>query len=641
MLFPQEIIEEVRAATDIIDIVGDYVQLKKRGANYFGLCPFHNEKTPSFSVNPALGIYKCFGCGEAGDVFRFVMSVERIGFTESVRMLAERAGIPLPTDQVEGERYNEIEAVYHALRFAARYYFQQLTVEETGKEALKYFRRRGFTAKTIKHFGLGYAPKAWDGLLKNAVDNHITPEILEKAGLVIRRTEENDYFDRFRDRVIFPIFSHVGKVQGFGGRIIQESTDQPKYINTPETIVYKKSRVLYGLFQGKHAIRKKEEALLVEGYTDVISLHQAGIEYAIASSGTALTTEQLKLLSRYAKRIVLLYDADSAGAAASLRGIDLALDQGLAVYAVALPAGQDPDSFIRENGGEAFEEYLQRNRQDFISFKYQAASRAGAFDTPEGRAASMRSVVETVARIPDPLMVDTYMRRASEVLGVPDIRLYEVLDEIKRTQKKPEVQVDEVVSRPSEARGVDGEDRERAISDTDEQSTSGAQNALPEEKILIRLMLENGAEMVEFILRNMALDEFSEGPSRRLVEFIIELYEKGEVKPQRLLDSTVAPDIQNLATEVLIDRYEPSENWQKKRNIPVPRMNEDPYEAATSAMVLLKLDRVNDAIEKQQELIFNASKQGDNLRQLQEEMMSLLRLRSSIERREFLTWHSV
>lgn len=644
MFIPDEKIDEVRSATDLVDVVSDYVQLKRRGSNLFGLCPFHAEKSPSFSVNPGLGIFKCFGCGVGGDVFQFLMRVEHVGFPDAVRLLAEKAGIPLPQEGVPTEASDEVESIYAALRFAARYFYQQLTQAEAGRPALDYLIGRGFTPQTIKRFGLGFAPEAWDGLLRWAEQQHIAPEVLEKAGLVIARKDGSGHYDRYRGRVIFPILSHVGKVLGFGGRVLAKESDQPKYINSPETKVYTKSRVLYGLYQGKTDIRRQEEAILVEGYTDVISLHQAGVENAVAASGTSLTAEQVRILSRYAKRILLVFDADSAGAGAALRGIDLVLEQGLSVYAVELPAGEDPDSFARERGGDEVRAYFEKHRKDFIAFKYDQARRSGALDTPEGEAETMHGIIGTIARMPDPLMQETYLRRASEVMGVPDIRLHEVLEELRRQQRRREERRparSEPAPRPSGPESAadaapTGAPRGEAGR---QKPTAEPFTSLPEEKALIRLMLEHGTSMVEFILGNMGIHEFSEGPIRQCIERLLEQYDAGKVDRTPFFDGSYGEVVQQLAAEVMVDPYEPSENWSRKQNIPVPRFDEDPTESAASAMTLLKLDRVNEAIERQRERMFRAAQDGSELRTLQEEMMALHDLRKQIERRAFLQWN--
>ncbi len=279
MAIPDEKIEEVRTAVDLVEVAEDYVQLKQSGSRYMGLCPFHNEDTPSFSVDPDQNLYYCFGCQNGGDAFKFVQEIEGVGFLESVRMLADRYGVPLPEEETDPDAANEREAILHALRFAARFFYRQLTQSDRGRPALDYLRRRGFTPQTIKQFGLGYAPDEWDALLTVAEEEQIDRETLEKAGLIIERNDGSGYYDRYRGRIIFPIFSHIGKVLAFAGRILDpdDERDQPKYINSPETEVYHKKEVLYGLHQAKQAIRKTDEVLLVEGYTDVISLSQAGV----------------------------------------------------------------------------------------------------------------------------------------------------------------------------------------------------------------------------------------------------------------------------------------------------------------------------------------------------------------------------
>jgi DNA primase len=631
MFIPDQTVEEVRAASDVTDVVGDYVRLKRRGSNYFGLCPFHSENTPSFSVNPGLGIYKCFGCGAGGDVFNFIMSVEGIAFPEAVRMLAKKAGIEIADTDVERERLGESEAVYNALRFAARYYFNCLTQTPQGKHALDYLLGRGFTSKTIRSFGLGYSFDGWDGLLNAAGENHIPEHILEQAGLVIARKDGNGFYDRFRGRIMFPIFSHVGKVLGFGGRILNDEPDLPKYINSPETRVYNKSRVLYGLSLAKQAIRKREEVLLVEGYTDVIALHQAGVDHTVASSGTSLTHEQVKLLSRYARRVVLLFDADTAGAGAAVRGIDITLEEGLSAYVVALPPGEDPDSFSRNEKG-SIESYLREHRRDFATYIYERAKEEGRFETPEGEAGVMHDIVNAIARLQDPLIRETYLKRAGELLGLPDSRLHEALDMVRSTERKR--------SRPARRRDkAETQDQPRSR-DNGERRTHIRKTAvvqpLPEEKSLIRMMLEHGSPMVEFILGNMSLDEFTPGAARAAAECLLSQYEQGAVERQDFLNGTFGPEVQRLAAEVSVVLHEPSENWERKQKITVPKLDSDPYEAAVSAMMLLKLDRVNAAIDKQREEMYRASVAGDELQPLQTQMMALHELRRRIERKEFL-----
>jgi DNA primase len=655
MPIPDEKVEEVRAAADLVDVAGDYVQLKRSGSRFMGLCPFHSEDTPSFSVDPEKNLYYCFGCGSGGDVFKFVQEIEGVEFVESVRVLADRYGIPLPEEEADAEAANEREAILHALRFAARFFYRQLTQTDRGEPALEYLRNRGYTPSTIKQFGLGYAPDEWDALLTAAEDEQIDPETLEKAGLVIERNDGSGYYDRYRGRIIFPIFSHIGKVLAFAGRILDENKDQPKYINSPETKVYHKKEVLYGLHQAKRAIRQTDEVLLVEGYTDVISLSQAGVENVVASSGTALTEGQVQTLHRYAKRVLLLYDADEAGSRATMRGMDRVLEQGMGAYAVELPEGDDPDDYVQAHGGDAFDEYVKEHRQDLPSFAYQRARRTGELETPEDRVEVQRSIIESVARIPDPNLRREYVTRTSEVAGVPDADLFRMLEEERerleqqakrrqqRASRRKEQQKHASTAETAEA-SASGANRPQppppgeASSESSTTASEGPTGPLPEERVLLRLMLEQGTRMIEFVLGHMALDEFSEGPPRELVETLVEMYREDDVRPQSILDGEHGDTLQSLAASVMMEEHEASENWAQHEDIPVPKLNDRPYAAAESAMKLLKLDRVNEAIEQVRERAYAATRaeDDDRMQELQQKMMSLQELRKRIKRGAFL-----
>ncbi len=625
---PHDKIEEVRDLTDIVDVVSDYVRLKKRGSNFVGLCPFHAEKTPSFNVNPAMGIYKCFGCGVGGDIFSFVSEVESLSFPEVVRLLADRAGVTIPEQDEIDEEASETEAIYHALRFAARHFFQNLTQTDHGAEARDYLKNRGLTADTVKHFGLGYGINAWDDLLEATERSRMNPHIVEKSGLIIKRKERDGYYDRYRNRVIFPILSHVGKVLGFGARVI-DPKDEPKYINSPETPVYTKSRVLYGLYQARQEIRAREEAVLVEGYTDVISLHQAGFTHAVATCGTALTPEQIHLISRYARRILLLYDADSAGVRAAFRAIDLILEKGLAAYAVALPEGEDPDSFVKRIGRTEFDAYLKDRRQDFVHFILTHAGRTGRMDTPEGQADVQRTILRSISRIPDPLVQESYLKLASDALDIPDMQLRKVLKGIGRgTRRNPRYEKT-AAERPAAAIKIEKKRESLKINDRVEP--------LPEEKALLRLMLGKGLPLVEFILGHMALSEFSAGPGREMAEHLVSMYESGKIDRQAFIRGDLGDDLRRMAAELLTSDVEPSANWEIRRNIPVPKLDEDAVESAASAMMLLKLDRVDSAIGELKDEIFKVDRAGDDVRGLQKKMIDLHTLRRTIEERKFIS----
>lgn len=633
MYIPEDKIEEIRAASDVVEVVGEYVKLKQRGTNFVGLCPFHKEKTPSFNVNPGLGIFKCFGCGAGGNAFQFLMRIESLGFPEAVKILAAKAGIVIPENQEEQKQSSEVESIFHALRFAGRFFYQQLTQEATGQEALAYLTNRGFTPETIKKFGLGYAPEAWDGLLVAAEKEKIDVQFLEKAGLVIPRKDKSGYYDRYRNRVIFPIFSHLSKVIGFGGRILTAEKNQPKYINSPETRVYHKGRVLYGLHQSKQAIRKREQVLLVEGYTDVISLFQAGIEHVVATSGTALTPEQIKLLKRYTNQVLVLYDSDSAGAAAALRGIDLLLAQGVTVYGLELPEGEDPDSYVRNHGAEAFEKYMVEQRKDFIAFIYELAKRSGQLQTPEGEGKLTRSILNSIARMPDATMHEPFIRRASHVLGIPDIKLFGELSKMLKNAPAATPALPEEIPPMPEMPAVYTDDAEQSF----DIEVPGV--VLPQERLLILLMLAHGKSLVEFIMGNMSIDEFSPGVVRKTVDAILNMYNDGKVNKDKLIEGAYGNLVQEFVTDVLMQRHELSKNWSRKQNINVPQFNEDPNEAAAGAMVLLKGRRVKEAMEQLKQQIFLARQSGGDIGKLTEKMMALLTLQQQIKEREFLDWN--
>lgn len=648
MRIPDHKIDEIRSAVDAVELVGDYVHLKRSGSNYVGLCPFHQEDTPSFTVDPEKGLYHCFGCNAGGNVFQFLQQIENVGFVEAVRMLAERTGIDLPDPGEDEQDGTRTEGLYHALRFAARFFFRQLTRTETGRQrALAYLRDRDYTAATIKRFGLGYAPDRWDGLLEAATDEGFSEEVLEEAGLVSERNSGDGYYDRFRGRVIFPLFSHVGKVVGFAGRTLDADAEGPKYVNSPETPVYRKSRILYGLYQAKQAIRREEEVLLVEGYTDVLTLHQAGVEHAVATSGTALTSDQIDALERYADRIVLLYDADEAGGRATERAIDRSVEGSVIPYVAALPEGTDPDSFVREIGPEAFREWLDEHRRDLVEYKVEAAERAGTLEGPEGESSVARSVIRSIARIPDPILQDAYVKQARRILGVPDTALYRALeeeaDEVRRQSRRRSRREEREAGRRDERSGR----ANRSGSSRPEggppgppprgrpgRPDSGA-GPLPAEKLLLRLMLERGAPMIRFVFEHMAVEEFTAGPARTVAEVLLHMYEDEEVSSDPLREGVYGEDVQALASDVLVDRHELSWNWERK-GIEVPGPNENAEKAAGDAMAFVKERRVDRLLEECTERIREEQEGGEPPRELAERMMELRDVKKAIQNRRFL-----
>ena len=411
-------IDEVLERVRIEEVVQDFVNLKRRGSNMIGLCPFHHEKTPSFSVSPTRNIYKCFGCGKGGDSVRFVMEHEGYDYPEAIRYLAGKYGVQLEetqqdADSIKAER--ERETVYKVLEFALKFFQNQLMETEEGQvSGLNYFRERGFRNKTIESFGLGYAPQSPDTFITEALKAGFTKEILQRAGLISQ--SDSDFF---RHRVIFPIFNISGKVIAFAGRQLTSNKRSPKYINSPETEIYVKRKVLYGLFHARKAIREADNCFLVEGYTDVISLHQSGIENVVASSGTALTPDQIRLVKRYASRITVLYDSDPAGIKAAMRGLDLILEESVDVQLVLLPVGEDPDSFVQKMGMAGFLDFVKRNSKDFILFKTQFLMKEAGND-PMQKVVMLKDLVETLARIPEAIKRSAFVTQCAHLMKIDE-----------------------------------------------------------------------------------------------------------------------------------------------------------------------------------------------------------------------------
>ncbi|RPH32780.1 DNA primase, partial [bacterium] len=485
MRIPDEKIDEVRNASDIVEIISSYVTLKKRGKNYLGLCPFHQEKTPSFNVSPERQMYHCFGCGVGGNVFTFVMEHEKVSFVEAVRSLAERAGISLPQPGTQDSaQATENEELYAVCRTAARFFYDNMTTTTEGKLALEYFHHRAFSDDTIRKFGLGYSMNAWDALVRFAEREKLTIATFEKAGLVLRREEGSGYYDRFRGRAMFPIFSPSGRVIAFGARKLREDDQLGKYINSPETPIFNKSRVLYGLFQSKEAIREKDYAILVEGYADLISVFQSGIQNIVASSGTALTEEQIRLMSRYTRNITLVYDADSAGSKATMRGVDLIIENGLEVKVAELPAGEDPDSFVKKQGGGAFQTLLDQ-AVTFLEFKANRYRSEGMFDSPDKKTRAIRSIVQTIAKMKDELKRNLYIQTLAEKYGIYESVLFRELEQLLKQERAVRTPV--------------APERRPATVEPSAAPEAPAPPALvpPPERDLLKVMLENGADIAQ------------------------------------------------------------------------------------------------------------------------------------------------
>ena len=426
-IIPQDFIELVRSSTDVVSVIGAYVPLKPSGKSFKGLCPFHNEKTPSFHVNPERQIFHCFGCNEGGDTFKFLMLYDKLSFVEAVEQLAGRAGLQVPKTSGKARRENQERSSLLEIYVEAQKYFQtQLRDTPDGAKVIAYLRKRGLLDDTIKDYGLGFVPDQWSGLLDHLKRRGVRPENVERAGFAIPRKSGGGFYDRFRGRLMIPIASEMGKIVAFGGRILQHG--EPKYLNSPESPVYNKSNVLYGFHRAKDAIRKEGFAILMEGYMDCLQAYQAGVRQAVACCGTSLTAAHARLLRRYTEKVVVNFDSDDAGMRAARRSIDLLLEESFDVRVLVLPDGQDPDDFIRSQGGERYRE-LVSNAPSFLSFLIEDTSKRYDMKTPRGKAAFLNDVLPVLGKIPNRVERIGYVGPLAEYAGIEDGT---VLDELKR-----------------------------------------------------------------------------------------------------------------------------------------------------------------------------------------------------------------
>lgn len=562
-------IDEIKSRIDIIDVVGDFINLKRSGQNYKALSPFTNEKTASFYVVPTKGIFKDFSSGKGGDAITFVMEHEGMSYTEALRFLAKKYGVEIKEEQVQEKdvvAQSERDSLYIVMNYAKDYFKELLHKSDEGQGiGLSYFRERGFTDRNIEKFELGYALNEWNGFEKVALKAGYSPEILEKAGLIVKRENGNTY-DRFRGRVIFPVHNLSGKVIAFGARMLGKEKDQPKYINSPETDIYHKSNVLYGMFQAKNEIRKHEFCYLVEGYTDVISLHQSGIENVVASSGTALTEEQIKLMRRFTENVTVLFDGDAAGIKAALRGIDLVLKGGLNVRIVLLPDGEDPDSFSKKRGSSELVKFLKEHTQDFISFKIDLYT-ADASKDPIKKAELIRDILTSVTAIPDPLKRTVYLQECSKKLEVPlsvlSIEVKKILLSAKsneaRAERKPEQVADGLSASLSEIHSLS-----KSFLLSSEESLALF------EKEFIKVLINQGHYRTaegehahEYLFRESQDVEFLNPLHQEIVDqYRVEVAKGNSIKPADFLQA-LSPAAASYVSGFLVQKYFISEGWKR------------------------------------------------------------------------------
>lgn len=597
-------IQDIKNRIDIVDVIGDFVSLKKVGSNYRALSPFTNEKTPSFYVSPSKEIYKCFSSGKGGDAISFVMEVEGINYIEALKYLAQKYGIEIQEEELTDEQIeaqNERDSLFIVLNFANEYFKELLHRHDEGKSiGLSYFKERGFTESTIQKFDLGYSLDEWDGLLKAAKARGHTEAMLEKAGLILK--SENKTYDRFRGRVIFPIHNVAGKVIAFGARTLRKDKKQPKYINSPETEVYHKSSILYGIHQARQAIRNADQCYLVEGYTDVISLHQSGVENVVASSGTSLTKEQIQLISRYTRNITVLYDGDSAGIKASFRGIDMILEHDLDVKAVVFPEGEDPDSYSRSMSSEAFQKYLDESAQDFITFKTNILTDGGQQVDPVKKVQVIRDVIESISLIPDGIKRSVYIRSCADQLEIEEQVLISELNKILIQKQRKERQA---VNRAEEQ-------ETELLPEPQVKKESLKLTSYHVERECLRLLVNYGNEaydkelsIAEFILHETESVTFEdELIEKTFVKAANLVNEGGELEPDQFIGPQ-DPAMSQLVIDLLEMKYFVSEGWEKKHRITTVHESEDLPNAAYKMVLRLKkkkleilLGQTDEALKK-------------------------------------------
>jgi len=527
LAIPGYLIDQIRQSNNIVEVISEYLPLKKAGSNFRALCPFHQEKTPSFMVSPQKEIFHCFGCGEGGNVFNFLMKHEKISFIEAVERLAERAGISLPKDkasQQEASRISEEKkSLFEINHYAADFFHKCLKSASSAQKAREYLKKRGLGEETINNFGLGYAPGSGGGLLEPAVNRGYSKELLEKAGLITFSEKRNHYCDLFFDRIIFPISDVQSRIIGFGGRALGDQS--PKYLNSPETAVFSKGKTLYALNRAKESIQKKNQVIILEGYTDVLTCHEFGIENSVATLGTALTSDHVSIISRYAEQVVIVYDADTAGIKAALRGLDMFIRSGLKVRVVALPQGSDPDDFLRSQGVEKFQREISQSLS-LVDYRIKLVLQTTDLNSSEGKVVLVEEVLPTIARIKNLIEQKEEIKKLSRLISVDEETLLLELGRINRkTYQWEEPSYREELTR-------------------DFRNSTSQQGILKAEKGLVQVMI-NYPEEIETIRVEITPKDFLISDLSRIVKVIYELYDKKEpIKPAIIMDRIYSEDLQ-------------------------------------------------------------------------------------------------
>jgi DNA primase len=606
-LISQQTIQQIQSRIDIIDIVGSFIKLKKRGTNYLGLCPFHNEKTPSFTVSPAKEIYKCFGCGRSGNSISFLMDHEKYSYVEALRWLAARYNVEIEEKEVSPEvrqQQQMADSLYILNNFAQQYFTRTLFDTDEGQDiGLSYLKERGFREEIIRKFQLGYCLQSRDAFAQTALGAQYSLEYLQKSGLVVVRDERP--VDNYRGRIIFPVQNQTGKIIGFGARIIAKNDKAPKYINTPENELYIKSRILYGSYFARQAIDKNDECLLVEGYTDVISLHQAGIENVVASGGTSLTIDQLRLVKKYTNNLTIIYDGDAAGVKAALRGLDMALEEGLNVKLVLIPDKEDPDSYVNKVGATKFREFVTTNKKDFILFQLGVSLTDAGNDTNK-KAQVVNQVAETISKLnkaEDFTKQQDYIRKCAELLRIEETGLTALVNKFIR----------EKVSKQENAKSA----TEQAPPDDLVQGTAyaGEDDTLLllnrdelQERGMVRCLLEFGLRawdenrrVADYIFDESAEHPMIDNPElQRIMEVYKTWYDEGSEPDAKSFLYYEDQSLSSVVVSLMDDQYELSPNWKEHFEGKIFTRDDLYKEEVHSTVNYLKLRKIKRLIEENQ-----------------------------------------
>lgn len=612
-------VERILDAAQIVEVVSEFVQLKKRGVNYLGLCPFHNEKTPSFTVSPSKEIFKCFGCGKVGNSVNFIMEHEHLTYPEALKFLAKKYHIEIVEKELskeEIEKQNERESLLVLSAYASRQFTHNLFETDEGISiGLAYFKERGFRHDTLKKFEVGYSFDRRDAFSKLALEDGYKKDFLVKTGLSVEH--EDHVFDRFHGRVMFPIHSLSGQVLGFGGRVLKTDAKTAKYLNSPESEIYHKSRILYGMYQARKTITQEDKCYMVEGYTDVMSLHEADVTNVVASSGTSLTQEQIRLVKRFTQNVTMLYDGDAAGIKASLRGIDMVLEEGMNVKVVLLPDGEDPDSYSKKVSNEEFHKYLAENETDFIRFKTKLLLSEAGTD-PVKRAELVRDVVRSIAVIPDSITRTIYIKECSTFLEVAEPIIYNEVNKLRHHKnfqdrnnypKAEDLPVPpQVIQKPIESPAVNQYSEKEIIrlllrygSDEFEKKLNGEDG---KEEII---------SVADFIVNEINSDslEFENKVYARIFSDFSFHTQQGLITGEKQFVKHEDPEISSLSADLLVDSYELSKIWKTQHSY-IETEEMKIRDLVSDTVLKFKSDKINIIRKQVLEMLGEAVKENDN-----------------------------